>query len=95
MNNETWYKEINSIQFVSDIGRNFRMGTMLLKQSVKNRINSDIGMSFTEFSYQIFQSYDWLHLLKEYNCRFQVSIKGVILNMTFIIPHKLCKVTLV
>ncbi|KPJ08222.1 putative tyrosyl-tRNA synthetase, mitochondrial [Papilio machaon] len=45
VNNETWYKEINSIQFVSDIGRNFRMGTMLLKQSVKNRINSEVGGS--------------------------------------------------
>ncbi|XP_014367711.2 tyrosine--tRNA ligase, mitochondrial [Papilio machaon] len=73
VNNETWYKEINSIQFVSDIGRNFRMGTMLLKQSVKNRINSEVGMSFTEFAYQIFQSYDWLYLVKEYNCRFQVG----------------------
>ncbi|XP_068631884.1 tyrosine--tRNA ligase, mitochondrial [Battus philenor] len=73
VNNESWYNEINSIQFVSEIGRNFRMGTMLLKQSVKNRINSEIGMSFTEFAYQIFQSYDWLHLLKEYNCKFQIG----------------------
>lgn len=45
---------------------------MLLKQTVQKRINSEVGMSFTEFSYQIFQSYDWLHLLKEYDCRFQV-----------------------
>lgn len=69
-----WYRDINSIKFVSEIGRNFRMGTMLLKQSVQNRINSDVGMSFTEFAYQIFQSYDWLHLLNEYDCRFQVNI---------------------
>ncbi|XP_026488220.2 tyrosine--tRNA ligase, mitochondrial [Vanessa tameamea] len=73
VNNETWYREIDSIRFVSEIGRNFRMGTMLLKQSVQNRINTDVGMSFTEFAYQIFQSYDWLHLLKEYNCRFQIG----------------------
>ncbi|XP_059045377.1 tyrosine--tRNA ligase, mitochondrial isoform X2 [Achroia grisella] len=73
VNNETWYRDINSIQFVSDIGRNFRMGTMLLKQSVQTRINSQIGMSFTEFAYQIFQAYDWLHLLKEYDCRFQIG----------------------
>ncbi|KAF9417168.1 hypothetical protein HW555_005679 [Spodoptera exigua] len=73
VNNESWYRDIDSIQFVSEIGRNFRMGTMLLKQSVQSRINSEIGMSFTEFAYQIFQSYDWLHLLKEYNCRFQVG----------------------
>ncbi|CAH0579111.1 unnamed protein product [Chrysodeixis includens] len=73
VNNATWYKDINSIQFVSEIGRNFRMGTMLLKQSVQARINSEIGMSFTEFAYQIFQSYDWQHLLKEYDCRFQIG----------------------
>ncbi|XP_038211850.1 tyrosine--tRNA ligase, mitochondrial [Zerene cesonia] len=73
VNNETWYRNIDSIQFVSDIGRNFRMGTMLLKQSVQNRINSEVGMSFTEFSYQIFQAYDWLHLLKEYDCKFQIG----------------------
>ncbi|CAH4032571.1 unnamed protein product [Pieris brassicae] len=73
VNNETWYREINSIQFVSEIGRNFRMGTMLLKQSVQSRINSEVGMSFTEFSYQIFQAYDWLNLLKEFNCKFQIG----------------------
>lgn len=73
VNNASWYKDINSIQFVSEIGRNFRMGTMLLKQTVQTKLNSEVGMSFTEFSYQIFQSYDWLHLLKEYDCRFQVS----------------------
>lgn len=69
-----WYRNIDSIQFVSDIGRNFRMGTMLLKQSVQTRINSEVGMSFTEFAYQVFQAYDWLHLLKEYDCRFQVIL---------------------
>ncbi|CAH0750955.1 unnamed protein product [Diatraea saccharalis] len=73
VNNESWYRDINSIQFVSEIGRNFRMGTMLLKQSVQSRINSETGMSFTEFAYQIFQAYDWLHLLKKYKCRFQVG----------------------
>ncbi|CAG9584475.1 unnamed protein product [Danaus chrysippus] len=73
LNNEEWYRNIDSIKFVSEIGRHFRMGTMLLKQTVQNRINSEIGMSFTEFSYQIFQSYDWLHLLNKYNCRFQIG----------------------
>ncbi|XP_049869123.1 tyrosine--tRNA ligase, mitochondrial [Pectinophora gossypiella] len=73
VNNETWYRNVDAIQFVSEIGRNFRMGTMLLKQSVQSRINSEVGMSFTEFAYQIFQSYDWLQLLKEYDCRFQIG----------------------
>ncbi|XP_072932103.1 tyrosine--tRNA ligase, mitochondrial [Epargyreus clarus] len=82
VNNETWYRDIDSIQFVSEIGRNFRMGTMLLKQSVQNRINSEVGMSFTEFAYQIFQSYDWLHLLKEYDCRFQIGGSDQMGNIT-------------
>ncbi|CAG9094317.1 unnamed protein product [Plutella xylostella] len=73
VNNEDWYRKVDSIRFVSEIGRNFRMGTMLLKHSVQTRINSEVGMSFTEFAYQIFQAYDWLHLLKEYDCRFQIG----------------------
>lgn len=63
---------MNSIDFVGKIGRHFRMGTMLLKQSVKSRMESDLGLSFTEFTYQIFQAYDWLHLLQKHNCKFQV-----------------------
>ncbi|XP_053607108.1 tyrosine--tRNA ligase, mitochondrial [Plodia interpunctella] len=73
VNNESWYRNIDAIKFVSEIGRNFRMGTMLLKQSVQSRINSEVGMSFTEFTYQIFQSYDWLQLLNECDCRFQIG----------------------
>ncbi|XP_077294361.1 tyrosine--tRNA ligase, mitochondrial [Arctopsyche grandis] len=72
-NNEDWYKKMNAIQFASNVGRNFRMGTMLLKQSVQSRINSDAGMSFTEFTYQLFQAYDWLHLYNNYKCYFQVG----------------------
>lgn len=83
VNNEEWYRKIDSIQFVSEIGRNFRMGTMLLKHSVQSRINSEVGMSFTEFSYQIFQSYDWLHLLKEYDCRFQVIMMYLLLLVNY------------
>lgn len=55
------------------MGRNFRMGNMLSRTSVKTRLESAAGMSFTEFTYQIFQAYDWLHLFKTYNCRFQLG----------------------
>lgn len=48
------------------------MGNMLSRASVQSRLKSDSGMSFTEFTYQIFQAYDWLHLFKTYNCKFQV-----------------------
>lgn len=49
------------------------MGTMLSLTSVQSRIKSEQGMSFTEFTYQMFQAYDWLHLLKHYNCQFQMG----------------------
>lgn len=49
------------------------MGQMLSRASVKSRLESDHGMSFTEFTYQLFQAYDWLHLLQTYDCRFQIG----------------------
>lgn len=73
VNNIDWYNNVNVIDFVRSVGRHFRMGTMLIKSSVESRLKSDSGMSFTEFTYQIFQAYDWLCLFKKYNCRFQVG----------------------
>lgn len=73
VNNLSWYKSLNVINFMNHIARSFRMGDMLKKQSVVSRLESEHGMSYTEFSYQIFQSYDWAHLYKEYGCRFQVG----------------------
>lgn len=49
------------------------MGSMLSRASVQSRLQSDAGMSFTEFTYQLFQAYDWLHLFKEFGCRFQLG----------------------
>lgn len=63
---------MNPIELLARIGRHLRMGTLLSRTSVKTRIESPAGMSFTEFSYQLFQAYDWLHLFKEYDCTFQV-----------------------
>lgn len=65
---------MNVIDFLNDIGRHFRMGTMLLKESVHKRLNSNFGMCFTEFTYQVFQAYDWYHLYENFNCKFQVRI---------------------
>ncbi|XP_055683670.1 tyrosine--tRNA ligase, mitochondrial [Lutzomyia longipalpis] len=73
LNNADWYSSVKLIDFISTVGRHFRMGSMLSRTSVQSRINSESGMSFTEFTYQIFQAYDWLHLLKEYDCRFQLG----------------------
>lgn len=73
VNNADWYSSFNFVEFVSQIGRHFRMGNMLSRASVQSRLKSEQGMSFTEFTYQIFQAYDWLHLYKTYDCRFQLG----------------------
>ncbi|KAG8224856.1 hypothetical protein J437_LFUL005459 [Ladona fulva] len=73
LDNESWYKDFNVVDFVSEIGRHFRMGTMLSRTSVQSRLASEAGLSFSEFSYQMFQAYDWLHLLQNHNCKFQIG----------------------
>ncbi|XP_062403033.1 tyrosine--tRNA ligase, mitochondrial-like [Sardina pilchardus] len=73
MNNTKWYKGWNVVTFLSDIGRHFRMGTMLSRHSVQSRIKSAEGMSFTEFSYQLFQAYDFFHLHQLCNCKIQLG----------------------
>lgn len=73
MNNLDWYTNVNVIEFVRNIGKCFRMGIMLNRSSVESRLNSETGMSFTEFTYQIFQAYDWFQLMKRYKCRFQIG----------------------
>jgi tyrosyl-tRNA synthetase len=62
VNNDDWFREFTLIEFLRDVGKLFRIGPMIAKESVKARLNSEEGMSFTEFSYQILQSYDFAHL---------------------------------
>lgn len=73
VNNYDWFKDITFIELLRDVGRYFRMGVMLSKDSVKSRMESDDGMSFTEFCYQILQGYDFLHLYKTYGCTLQIG----------------------
>jgi tyrosyl-tRNA synthetase len=73
VNNYEWFKEITFIDLLRNVGRYFRMGVMLSKDSVKKRMESDDGMSFTEFCYQILQGYDFLHLYKTYGCTLQIG----------------------
>ncbi|KAH8283493.1 hypothetical protein KR018_004146 [Drosophila ironensis] len=73
VNNASWYQDLQLIDFVANMGRHFRMGSMLSRSSVQSRLESEDGMSFTEFTYQIFQAYDWLHLLRRHNCCFQMG----------------------
>lgn len=73
LNNAKWYKDWNAVAFLSDIGRHFRMGTMLSRHSVQTRLKSSEGMSFTEFSYQLFQAYDFYQLHQTCNCKIQLG----------------------
>jgi len=71
VNNYDWFSPITFIEFLRDVGKYFRIGEMLGKDSVRSRIHSEVGISYTEFSYMLLQAYDFLHLYKEQNCRMQ------------------------
>ncbi len=73
LNNHSWFKDFTFIDFLRDVGKHFRMGTMLNKDSVRSRLESDVGMSFTEFSYQLLQGYDFLRLLDDEGCTVQLG----------------------
>lgn len=73
MNNFNWYKDMKLLDFYSRVGRNARIGVMLDKWSVRERMENNEGLSFQEFSYQLFQAYDFLHLFETQGCRFQLG----------------------
>lgn len=73
VNNYDWLGKFTFIEFLRDVGKYFRMGPMLAKESVRQRLSSEEGMSFTEFSYQILQGYDFLHLYRDYGVKLQVG----------------------
>lgn len=73
VNNLDWTAPLSAIDFLRDIGKFFRVGTMLSKDAVSARLNSEHGISYTEFSYQILQGYDFLELFRRYNCTLQMG----------------------
>ena len=73
VNNLDWTAPISAIDFLRDIGKHFRVNTMLRKDAVAARLASDEGISYTEFSYQILQGLDYLHLFREFGCILQVG----------------------
>ncbi|KAM9755025.1 tyrosine--tRNA ligase, mitochondrial [Menidia menidia] len=73
LNNLSWYKGWSVVDFLSQAGRHFRMGTMLSRHSVQSRLRSADGMSLTEFTYQVFQAFDFHHLHQIYGCRIQLG----------------------
>ncbi|MGC1205407.1 MAG: tyrosine--tRNA ligase [Flavobacteriaceae bacterium] len=75
VNNYDWMKDISFLEFIRDVGKHITVNYMMAKDSVKNRISSDSseGMSFTEFTYQLVQGYDFLYLYKEKDCTIQMG----------------------
>lgn len=73
VNNLDWTQDLTALDFLRDIGRYFRVGTMIKKDAVAARLNSEHGISYTEFSYQVLQGLDFLHLFREYGCTLQTG----------------------
>ncbi len=73
VNNLDWTGGLSAIDFLRDVGKHYRLGTMLAKDTVARRLASDEGLSFTEFSYQILQGMDYLELNRRYGCTLQTG----------------------
>ena len=75
VNNYDWMKDYSFLNFIRDIGKHLTVNYMMAKDSVKKRLSSEsnVGLSFTEFSYQLLQGYDFLFLYREYGCRLQMG----------------------
>lgn len=73
VNNYDWFKDIGFLEFIRDIGKHITVNYMMAKDSVKKRIEGDAGISFTEFTYQLIQGYDFYWLYKNKNCKLQMG----------------------
>jgi len=75
VNNYDWMKDYSLIEFSRDVGKHITVNYMMAKESVKKRLSSEakVGMSFTEFTYQLLQGFDFLHLYKTLNCKLQLG----------------------
>lgn len=73
VNNLDWTAPMSAIDFLRDIGKHFRVGTMLKKDAVSSRLNSSEGISYAEFSYQVLQGLDFLELYRAYDCMLQTG----------------------
>ena len=75
LNNYDWMKQFSFLDFIRDVGKHITVNYMMAKDSVKRRLNGEFadGMSFTEFTYQLVQGYDFLHLRRNYDCMLQMG----------------------
>ncbi|MBS1745802.1 MAG: tyrosine--tRNA ligase [Bacteroidetes bacterium] len=73
VNNYDWFKSLNFLDFIRDVGKHITVNYMMAKDSVKKRFEAGNGISFTEFSYQLIQGYDFFWLYKNHNCKLQMG----------------------
>jgi len=73
VNNYDWFKEMRFLDFIRDVGKHITVNYMMAKDSVKKRIEGETGISFTEFTYQLIQGYDFYWLYKHHNCKLQMG----------------------
>ncbi len=73
VNNYDWFKEMSFLDFIRDVGKHITVNYMMAKDSVKKRIEGDTGISFTEFTYQLIQGYDFYWLYANHNCKLQMG----------------------
>lgn len=73
VNNYDWFKEMGFLQFIRDVGKHITVNYMMSKDSVRKRMDSEVGISFTEFTYQLVQGYDFYWLYQNKNCKLQMG----------------------
>ena len=90
VNNYDWMKNFSFLEFIRDVGKHITVNYMMAKDSVKKRLSSDAkeGMSFTEFTYQLVQGYDFLYLYQNHNCSLQMGGSDVWLDPNRTSPYK-------
>ena len=93
VNNYDWFKDFTFLDFIRDVGKHITVNYMMSKDSVKKRLEGETGMSFTEFTYQLVQGYDYYWLNKNKNCKLQMGGSdqwGNIVTGTELIRRKSC-----
>ncbi|HUJ42641.1 MAG TPA: tyrosine--tRNA ligase, partial [Opitutaceae bacterium] len=73
VDNADWTVPVSYLDFLRDVGKHFSVNVMLAKESVRARLGSDSGISYTEFSYMLLQAYDFLHLRQTFDCELQIG----------------------
>ncbi len=73
LNNFDWMQGYSYLEFLRDVGKNFPVGAMMGKESVRSRLESEAGLSYTEFSYMLLQAYDFVHLSRQHGCMIQAG----------------------